>query len=183
MSLQFKLVTILLILICNKGFTQNVKPYLAIVKTKNSKQKGILQKIDSNQIILRVDTIFVAIATADVNAVKIREIKKRYKGKDYASYNWDTSGYNQIQNGKRVDKWGNEEPDFKEQLAMSAFGGFFNGVINLIAFPIHAINPAIANYNFKPKATKADQESLSYFSIDYQVNPKNRLVLKKLSAN
>ncbi|RZK69506.1 MAG: hypothetical protein EOO92_21940 [Pedobacter sp.] len=130
-----------------------------------------------------MDTSFVSITTASVTSVKIREIKKRYKGKDYASYNWDTSAYNQVQNGKRVDKWGNEEPDFKDQLAMSAFGEFFNGVINVIALPIHAINPSIANYNFKPKATKADQESLSYFSIDYQVNPKNRLALKKLSAN
>ena len=66
---------------------------------------------------------------------------------------------------------------------MSAFGEFFNGIINVIAFPIHSINPALANYNFKPKLAKADQESLSYFSIDYQVNPKKRLVLKKLSAN
>lgn len=177
------LTIVILIFSSNIIYAQNVKPYLAIVKTTNSRQKGILQKVDSTKILLRADTGFVSIDVQDVTAIKIREVKKRFKGKNYASYDWDTSEFNQIRDGKRFNKWGAEEPDFKDQVAMSVFGEFFNGIINFIALPIHAINPAIANYRFTPTSSKADQESLSYFSINYQLNPKNRLALKKVSTN
>jgi hypothetical protein len=164
------------------SFAQQINPYLAVVKTDQGKQKGVLQHVDSNGLVLDSESGFIKIETKSIKSVKIKVIKTPYQPKKYLNYSWDTSEYNISQNGKMVNKWGEVEPTFGEQIAGSVATGLLNGVTNLIAIPIQSINSPIAEYNFKNKLTREEQQSLSYFSIDYQMSPQSMLALKQMKA-
>jgi hypothetical protein len=169
--------------IYKSAFTQQIKPYLAVVKTDHGKVKGVLQSIDSNGIVLDTETGFNKIETKSIKSVKIKVVKTPYQPKTYLNYSWDTAEYNIYQNGKMVNKSGEVEPTLGEQVSISVVTGLLNGVTNLMAIPIQAINSSIATYSFKNKLTAEEQQSLSYFSIEYQRSPKSMLALKQLKGN
>lgn len=58
-----------------------------------------------------------------------------------------------------------------------------NALVNVIAFPIHAINPGIARVKFNGEKKYADQvEMLSHYSVYYQANPNILKELQQLKA-
>lgn len=173
---------LLILFVYQLAVGQQIKPYLAVVKTDQGKQKGVLQRVDSNSVILDTESGFVKIETKSIKSIKIKVIKTPYQPKTYLKYSWDTSEYNISQNGKMVNKWGETEPTFGDQVTGSIFTGLLNGLTNLMAIPIQAINSSIANYNFKNKLTAEEQRSLNYFTIDYQRSPQSALALEQLKA-
>ncbi|TKC10872.1 hypothetical protein FA048_11940 [Pedobacter polaris] len=173
---------LLIIFVYNSAFTQQIKPYLAVVKTTQGQQKGILQRVDSNYVVLDAESGFVRIETKLIKSIKIKVVKSPYQAKTYINYSWDTSEYNISQGDKMVNKWGEVEPTLGEQITGSVATGVINGVANLMAIPIQAINSPIASYSFKNKLTAEEEQSLSYFSIDYQRSPQSMLALKNLKA-
>lgn len=165
------------------AFAQQIKPYLAVVKTNQGKQKGVLQRVDSSSVVLDTESGFIKLEIKSIKSIKIKVIKTPYQAKTYLNYSWDTSEYNIAQGDKLVNKWGQEEPTFGEQIAGSVFTGFLNGATNLIAMPIHAINSSIASYSFKNKLTAEEYQSLTFFSIDYQRSPQSIFALRQLKKD
>jgi hypothetical protein len=174
---------ILTLLICvgiMVGHAQTITAYKAILETKTGKHKGILQKVDTANIILNVDGRFEAVKLADIQSVKIRRTKKRYNGKNYMAGSSPTE-YHVDSDGEMVDEFGNEMPSLGEEVTASVVSVFFNGLLNLIAFPFYAINPNIAKFNFEEKKDAEQLEQLNYYSIHYQGSPSARVTdLKKI---
>ncbi|MDR6781563.1 hypothetical protein ABIE26_001949 [Pedobacter africanus] len=170
-------------LICCLFLTSNaqtIKPYKAILETESGKLKGILQKVDSTNVILNIDGRFTAIKISDIQLVKIRTIKKHYKTQDFLN-DMPQTEYKVDQKGEMVDHWGNKAPGLKDEAAAATFGVILNGLFNVIAFPIHAVNPNIARFDLKDKKKSKQLSQLVYYSINYQSSPNTHLAdLKKL---
>ena len=179
MFMKLALFSLLLLFMCSSAFAQQIKPYLAIVKTHQGVKKGVLQRTDSSMIVLDTESGFVKIATVSIKSIKIRVVKTPYQAKTYLNYSWDTSEYNISRGDKMVNKWGEEEPTLGDHLTATVASGVINGLANIVAMPIQAINAAIASFNFKKKLTIEEQRSLHFFSIDYQRSPESMLALKK----
>jgi hypothetical protein len=163
--------TLIFLLCVTLAMAQNVKPYIAILKIKNDKFKGILYKVDSADVILNHDGEFIKVPLNEIETVQIRTIKKGYKGTNFIKVGDDPgTEYRTDSRGKTVDQWGNEQPSLKEYAAVTGFSVVFTALANAIAAPIHAINPNVARFNFKQEEGNQLNE-LSYYSIYYQANP------------
>lgn len=161
---------------------QTVRPYQAVLATKSGKLKGVLHSVDSSKVVLNVDGQFITANTADIQWVKIRRTKPPYKAKNYMG-NRPQVEYKLDRNGYFVDKWGHRPPSLGDEVIGAGYNTFFNGVINVIAFPIHAINPNLAKINLAQGRNAEQLNQLSYYSISYQSNPNNLAMdLKKLKA-
>ena len=161
---------------------QSIKPYKAILKTENGKYKGILYKIDSVNAILNHDGEFIKVPINEIKTVQIRTVKKGYKGTSFIKIGEDRAEeYKMNTAGKMVDKWGKEEPTFKEDVSATAFSVVFTALANAVALPIHAINPNLARFNFN-KIDKNKLNELSYYSIYYQANPNVLAELQQLKS-
>ena len=148
-----------------------IKPYIAILKTQNGKYKGILYKVDSVNAILNHDGEFIKVPMNEIKTVQIRTIKKGYEGMSFIKIGEDRAEeYKMNTAGKMVDKWGKEEPTFKEDAAATVYSVVFTAIANAVALPIHAINPNLARFNFN-KIDRNKLNELSYYSIYYQANP------------
>ncbi len=159
---------------------QSIKPYLAIIKTNNNtKHKGILQKVDSNKIIIHSDKGPQAIPFQSIETIKMRVSKKKYKAKDFTPSEEEKTKYKLNSEGKYVDEWGKEEPSIQENVVGSIVG---NVLINSVALSFHQINPGISLFKINgDKASYLKQmEELSYYSIHYQRNPNLSDELDKL---
>ncbi len=160
---------------------QNIKPYQAIIKTRNDKQKGILYKVDSLNVILNNNGNFIKIPIDEIKSAQIRVIKKGFRGIDLIKIGADPASYKLNSNGKMVDKWGKEMPSPEEELATTFFSVLGTAIANGIALPIHAVNPNVARFRISSKTNNTKVvESLRYYSIDYQINPNILAELKQL---
>ncbi|MCZ4244822.1 hypothetical protein [Pedobacter punctiformis] len=161
---------------------QSVKPFLAVIKTNDGQQKGILHKVDSNSVVIDAKDGFMRIPTESIKSVKIRRAKKGYKMRNYMAYKEDNSKYKLNREGKFVDDFGHEMPSLKDEAMAAIFSPFFNGIINAIALPIHAINPNVNSFKMNnDKARRVVQlNEISYYSIYYQANPDVLAELHKL---
>lgn len=173
-------ITFILALFFN-SIAQRVVPFKAILDTKEGKVKGILQKIDSSSIILDVKGKFVRVDLDQIETVKIRKLKNAYRYKTYVKDTEDEpTVYRMNANGDMVDHFGNKEPTLAQQIAAPFWFAAVNGVFNVLAFPIHAINPNVAKFkiNGQPDSTKHAQ--ISYYSINYQLKPNLLAELRRL---
>lgn len=160
---------------------QQVKPYKAILITNTGKQKGILHKIDSTKVVLYKDGVFEVTPITEIQSIQIRRIKKRFKTKDYIG-KMPQGTYTVDRNGQLVDQWGNKAPTLEDEVGRSVFAVFLNGFINVLALPIHALNPNLAKFKFSAQKDQAQLNELSYYSIDYQMQPNALAELKKIKA-
>lgn len=164
---------------------QSIKPYLAVIKNNNNtKHKGILQKVDSNKVIIHSDKGPEAIPFQFIKSIKIRVSKKKYKAKDFTPREEDKTKYTLNSDGKYVDEWGNEEPSIQQEILGPIVG---NILINSVALSFHQINPGISLFKINGDKTSyfKQMDELSYYSIYYQRNPNlsNELdKLKKISS-
>ncbi|WP_316842594.1 hypothetical protein [Pedobacter gandavensis] len=169
-----KLFTIALVL-CAITFAkaQTIKSYLAIVKTDSGKVKGILYTANPDYLVVDDGNGFKTVKMNIVRSVKIRMVKKGYEVKKLVSHDINSDGeFERGPNGQMVRKWGTKEPTVGDQVWGAVGGTFFNVIGNMIAAPIHAINPSLAYYKFQPtQPDSAKVQSLSYYSIQYQQNP------------
>ncbi len=161
---------------------QSVKPYLAIIKTKSCKYKGILHKINSSDIILNDEGNFIKIQRSDIKTAQIRAIKKNFKSIDLIKIGSDKQVYTQNSNGKMVDQWGKEMPTVEDELATTFFSVIGTAIANGLALPIHAINSNLAKFRFNGdiKSRQLKFEELNYYSIYYQANPNVLAELRKM---
>lgn len=174
--------------------SDGIKPYIAIVKTKGDKFKGLFVKIDSQRVLLYAKDQYQEVQTSDIKSIKLRVTKASYELQSYFFkyvQKDDPTEYKYTnQQGKRVDKWGREEPTANEEIAAAVAGAIIGtaieGVANVVVGSLHNINPNIANYKFG-KGFDFDQlDTISYYSVYYQQNPNTLAELKKLkelSAN
>jgi hypothetical protein len=161
---------------------QNVKPYIAILKTQNGKFKGVLYKVDSVNVILNHDGEFIKVPLNEVETAQIRVFKKGYEGRNFIKVGDDPgTEYSIDSRGNTVDQWGREQPSLKEYASVAVFSVIFTALGNAIAAPIHAINPNVARFNFNQKDGNKLNE-LSYYSIYYQANPNVLAELHQLKA-
>lgn len=162
---------------------QSVQLYLAIIKVKNNvSHKGILQRVDSSQVILNSEKGIEIIPVQSIKIIKIRVPKKSYKLKNFTPDTGKNIHYKQNAEGKFVDEWGNEEPsltDIKDGVIASVIG---NVLINSVALPISKINPSISNFkiDYDQSVYSGLLNELSYYSIYYQANPDTKAELRKL---
>lgn len=162
---------------------QSVQPYLAIIKAKdNISYKGILQRVDANNVILNSDKGMETIPFQLIKSIKIRVPKKGYKVKNFTPDTNKNKNYKQNAAGKFVDEWGNEEPsltEIKDGVIASVVG---NVLINSVALPVSKINPSISNFKIDYDQSKyiSQLSELSYFSIYYQANPDTAAELRKI---
>lgn len=164
------------------AMAQNVKPYIAVIKTEKGKQKGILYKVDSASVILNHDGEFITIPLNIIKTVQIRTIKKGYKGMNLIKIGTqDPDQYKIDARGKLVDKWGKEAPTLEEEAGITFFSVIFTAIANAVALPIHAINPNLARFNLHQKEASKINE-LSYYSIYYQANPNVLAELQQLKS-
>jgi hypothetical protein len=161
---------------------QQIKPYLAVVKTTAGKYKGVLQKVDTGRVMILNPSGLVTIAAKDIEYVKIRVLKRGYVVKDYFANVKTKEEYHLDRNGRMVDKWGHEAPTVNEEVSTSILTVFFMGLVNVIALPIHAINPNLTQFSIQRDTTKYREQlqELSYYSIYYQNNPDTRNELLRL---
>lgn len=199
--MKIKLIIILLLLIeadfvqaQNAKVSDKNKPYIAIIKTQNSKVKGLFLKIDSQKVLLSANDKYLGINTSDVKSIKFRISKANYELQSYIfKYveKQDQYQYKYInQRGENVDEWGRVEPTPNEELASAVTGAIIGtaleGVANIVAGSLRNINPNIANYKFGKGFDFTQLETISYFSVYYQQHPNTAAELKKLkelSAN
>lgn len=162
---------------------QSVQPYLAIIKAKdNISYKGILQRVDANNVILNSDKGIETVPFKVIKSIKIRVPKKGYKVKNFTPDTNKNKNYKQNAEGKFVDEWGKEEPsltEIKDGVIASVFG---NILINSVALPVSKINPSISNFKIDYDQSKyiSQLTELSYFSIYYQANPDTTAELLKI---
>ena len=163
--------------------SQSVQPYLAIIKAKdNISYKGILQRVDSNSVILNSEKGMETVPFQVIKSIKIRVPKKDYKVKNFTPDTNKNKNYKQNAAGKFVDEWGNEEPsltDIKDGVIASVVG---NLLINSVALPVSKINPSISNFkiDYDQSIYISQLNELSNYSIHYQVNPDTAAELRKL---
>lgn len=200
-SMKIKLIIIVLLFIKanfvqaqNARISDGIKPYIAIVKTQNSKVKGLFLKIDSQKVLLYSRDKYVEINTSDVKSIKFRVTKASYELQSYIFKYVEKQNPYQYkytnQRGESVDEWGRVKPTPNEELASAVTGAIIGtaleGVANVVAGSLHNINPNIANYKFGNGFDFTQLETISYFSVYYQQNPNTAAELKKLkelSAN
>lgn len=159
---------------------QSIKPYLAIIKTNDHfRYKGILHKVDSNEVFINSDKGLEQIPFQSISSIKMRVPKKGYKAKDYAPITDKKTEYKLNSEGKFVDHWGNEESPLQEDIVASVVGNVF---ANSIGLSIHQINPGIKMFKINgDRANYLKQlEELSYYSIYYQRHPDLSAELNKL---
>ncbi|WP_316812646.1 hypothetical protein [Pedobacter heparinus] len=162
---------------------QSVQLYLAIIKVKNNtSHKGILQRVDSNNVVINSEKGLETIPSEFIKSIKIRVPKKSYKLKNFTPDTDKNTNYRQNAEGKFVDEWGNEEPsltDIKDGAIASVLG---NILINSVALPVSKINPSISNFKIDYDKTRYTSQlnELSYYSIYYQANPDTTAELRKL---
>ena len=174
--------TFFLLLTATLAMGQSIKPYIAIVKTEKAKYKGILQRVDSVKVVLNHEGTLIPVVLNEIKTVQIRTVKKGYEGFSLIKIGEDRAEeYKMDASGKMVDKWGKEEPTFKEDVSATVFSVIFTALGNAIALPIHAINPNVARFKFSDKVPKQVNE-LSYYSIYYQANPNTLAELQQLKA-
>lgn len=174
---------------------QNVRPYLAVVKTTEGKRKGILSFVDSNLLIIKDKhlTKYTYIKFDKINSISLRVIKNPYKFFEIGKkdVNWADDKYENTPNGQRL-KPGVEAPTLAESIAepfaQYLLVGFFNGIVNGIGAPIHAINPSVAKFKNSKKHPLDRQQitELRYFSTNYQINPSyadESLSIKEITKN
>ena len=175
---------------CKAQISDGVKPYIAIVKTNDSKTKGLFFKIDSQTVLLYSDEKYHEIKTSEIKSIKLRVTKASYELQSYVFKYVGKKDPNEYkytnQQGKAVDKWGREEPTPDEELAGAVGGAIFGtameGVANIIAGSLHNINPNIANYKFSRGFDYSQLEALNYYSVYYQQNPNTLAELNKIKA-
>lgn len=181
-----KLVCLIILFIAasfSSAHAQSVQHYLAIIKVKNKvSHKGILQRVDSNNVIINSEKGLEIIPYQSIKSVKIRVPKKSYKLKNFTPDTGKNTNYRQNAEGKFVDEWGNEEPsltEVKDGVIASVLG---NVLINSVALPISKINPSISNFkiNYDKTTYISRLDELSYYSIHYQANPDTAAELRKL---
>ncbi|MBB2147947.1 LSm family protein [Pedobacter gandavensis] len=182
-----KIFVYLVIFFITTGFipanAQSVKLYLAIIKAKNNiSHKGILQRVDSNNVILNSENGIETIPFQLIKSIKIRVPKKSYNLKNFTPDTDKNKVYRQNAAGKFVDEWGNEEPsltDIKDGVIASVIG---NVLINSVALPVSKINPSISNFKIDYDQSRyiSQLNELSYYSIYYQANPDIAAELRKL---
>jgi hypothetical protein len=162
---------------------QSVQLYLAIIKAKNNtSHKGILQRVDSSNVIIHSENGIETIPSQFIKSIKIRVPKKSYELKNFTPNTNKNTNYKLNSEGKFVDEWGNEEPsitDIKDNVIASVLG---NLLINSAALPFSKINPSVSKFKIDYDKTKYTSQlnELSYYSIYYQANPDISTELRKL---
>lgn len=179
--MKYILTTLCLSFFIGVAQAQRIVPYKAILETSHGKEKGLLHKVDITAIVLNQNGKFVTVESSKIKRIKIRRVKKAYKLKTYlADQPNDDGPYKLNGNNEWVNRFGNRVPTLEEEIAGSFFFAALNGVANVIAFPIHAINPNLATYKLQKGLNKNQLEELSYYSIVYQVNPNILAELRKM---
>ena len=80
-------------------------------------------------------------------------------------------------------KWGEKDPTLEQEITGKVGTSLINALVNVIALPIHAINPGIARFKFNAGKKYADQvETLSNYSVYYQTNQNIIKELEQLKA-
>ncbi|MDQ8004060.1 MAG: hypothetical protein REI64_04610 [Pedobacter sp.] len=179
--MKYILTTICLTLLIGNATAQKVVPYKAVVKTKYGTERGVLHKVDSTSIVLNTNDKFISLSITEVKCIKIRRYKRPYRAKTYLDNSAkETTTYQLNGNDDLVDRYGNKAPTLRDEIVESFWFAALNGVANVIAFPIHAINPNLAKYNLQEGLNKNQLDELSYYSIVYQVSPNILAELRKM---
>lgn len=187
MSNTLLMKTVYLTLICCIAIlfanAQQVKPYLTTVKTKSNIVKGILYKVDTSGLLVATSDSLFKIPGECVTSIKIRTPKKKAEVIRFLTYDpWNESNFEKRTDGLKVRKWGEKDPTLGEEISGHVATTLINIAGNVIAAPIQAINPSIANFKIKSdlKAFRRFQNDLNFFSVYYQSDPNQVAELRKI---
>ncbi|WP_145855979.1 hypothetical protein [Pedobacter suwonensis] len=187
--MKFKIIaTFLMLVAClfvSESKSQGIKPYIAIVKTKADVVKGVLYKVDSASVVMIVEGSPVTLPVDEIKTIKIRTPKKEASIIQFLKYDpWNADNYEKRADGAIVRKWGEKDPTPGEEVGGHVVATVVNITGNIIAAPIQAINPSIANYKINGDAAKYAQHKtdLDYFSVYYQQNTNLTTELQKIKA-
>ena len=164
---------------------QGVKPYIAIVKTKADVIRGVLYKVDSASVVMIVEGSPVTLPVDQIKTIKIRTPKKEASIIQFLKYDpWNADNFEKRADGAIVRKWGEKDPTLGEEVGGHVVTTMVNITGNIIAAPIQAINPSIANFKINGDAAKYSQHQtdLDYFSVYYQQNTNLTTELQKIKA-
>jgi len=167
------------------AMAQNIKPYLATVKTKAGITKGVLFRVDSASLTIAGSDKMVTIKMEDIKTIKVRSPKKDHDLIQFISYDpWSADNFDQHPGGFKVRKWGAKDPGLGEEIGGHVVATVINVTGNILAAPIQAINPSIANFKIKGSSEKYAElrDELTYYSVYYQANPDQVAELKKIKA-
>lgn len=178
---------VFVLMICSTALqAQGVHAYTAIIKTRNGTEKGILNQVTPEGLIIDNGNAIVMVKAVDIKNVRIKASKKPYKYQTYVKYDpWNENEYEKVPNSDvKVRKWGKEDPTLKDEVALHATGALVNGAANLIAAPIGSINSSILKVKIDYNMDKYNQnkDELYYHSIYYQTHPDYAGELKKINA-
>ncbi len=170
-------------LFVNESRSQGIKPYLAIVKTKTDVIKGLLYKADSASVVMIVEDSPITLPVNQIKTIKIRTPKKKASIIQFLKYDpWNADNFEKRADGDMVRKWGEKDPTLGEEVGGHVVTTMVNITGNIIATPIQAINPSIANFKINGDAAKyaEHQTDLGYFSVYYQQNTNAITELQKI---
>ena len=166
---------------CCVSNAQKIIAYKAVIQTQYGKSKGVFQTIDSTSIMLKVKNQFVSINLDEINSIKIRQVKKYYRIKKHLkNTNKEQIAYQMNTNGELFGRYENTVPQLGEDVAVSFWFAFINGVANAVAYPIYAINPNVAKFKVKDKIDSAQRTQIGYYSVAYQLKPDVSAELKQI---
>ena len=164
---------------------QQITPYIAIVKTNAEVRKGLLYKVDSLGVVMIIDGGLVTVSTDRIKTIKIRSPKKQASVIQFLKYDpWNKNNYEKRADGAIVRKWGEKDPTLGEEIGGNVATALINVTGNILAAPIQAINPSIANFKINGDAVKYAQQKtdLNYFSVYYQQNQNLTAEIQKIKA-
>lgn len=178
---------VFLLMVCNLALqAQGVHAYTAIIKTRSGTEKGILNQVTADGLVIDNGSAIVLVKAVDIKNVRIKASKKPYKYQTYAKYDpWNAVEYEQVNHADvKVRKWGKEDPTVKEEVAGHVNTALVNGAANLIAAPLSSINSSIlkVKIDYNLDKYKECKDELYYHSIYYQTHPDYAGELKKINA-
>ncbi|SDG59607.1 hypothetical protein SAMN05421827_108107 [Pedobacter terrae] len=187
--MKFRIVaTLVMLAAClfvSESRSQGIKPYIAIVKTKADVIKGLLYKVDSASVVMIVEGSPVTLRVDEIKTIKIRTPKKEASIIKFLKYDpWNENNFEKRADGAIVRKWGEKDPTLGEEVGGHVVTTVVNVTGNIVAAPIQAINPSIANYKINGNAAKYAQHKtdLDYFSVYYQQNTNLTTELQKIKV-
>ena len=152
-----------------------VKPYIVIVHTDADVCKGILYQVTPDSIGVKKDESVVFFKADAIKQIKVKELKRGFRYKNYLSYDpYNEKNYQKV--AKKmvpVRKWGEKDPTMEEELSGRIITSFYNTAMNSVFASLGLMNGSLntIKVNYDAIKYKENVKALTYHSIMYQQQP------------
>ena len=154
-----------------------VKPYLAIVKTDKGTFKGVLYEASTDSICLKTEKNTIYVASADVESINLKEIRKNSKYRKFLNYDPYNDRFVKVSNKMvPVRKWGEKDPTIEEELSGRIVTCVYNTALNSVTSTVSSIfNGSVRFIEIDHNTAKYKSEltALNIHALRYQAEPEN----------